>query len=304
LSREDVLTELANEISERNITGDCDMSRLTSFKAGGRAFALVCPENAAQLKKTLQILARSGVSYTFIGNGTNTLVTDAGYQGVIVKIGEAFSEIRVDGEEITAGAGALLSSVSNEAQKNGLAGLEFAAGIPGSMGGAVFMNAGAYENEMKNIVKCVSIISKDGENEYALRNEEMRFEYRKSILHATGDAAVAATLKLERGDGTEIREKMREYGAIRERKQPLSLPSAGSFFKRPAGHYAGKLIEDAGLKGLTVGGASVSELHAGFIVNGKGATATDIIDLMKVIQLTVRDRFGVALEPEVRIIGD
>ena len=304
LSREDVIKEIENEIGNKNVIIDCDMSRFTSFKAGGRAYALVCPNDTLRLRNTLKILARSGIPYEFFGNGTNTLVADNGYSGVIVRIGEAFSEIHVDEEELTAGAGALLSTVSNEALKAGLFGLEFAAGIPGSIGGAVFMNAGAYGNEMKNIVKCVNIISRDGGSEFTKRNSEMRFEYRKSLLHETGDAATGVTLKLCRGSEEAIREKMTEYGALRSERQPLSLPSAGSFFRRPEGHYAGKLIEDAGLKGLTLGGASVSERHAGFIVNNKDATATDIIDLMKIVQLTVRDKFGVVLEPEVRIIGD
>jgi UDP-N-acetylmuramate dehydrogenase len=239
-----------------------------------------------------------------MGNGSNILVTDRGYAGTVIRIGEAFSGIETEGECITAGAGALLSAVAAAAAEAGLAGLEFASGIPGSAGGAVFMNAGAYESEMKDIVSSVSLISQDGRREYELPGAEMKFAYRSSLLQESGDVVTRVKMRLKRGDPGEIKEKMRQFARARSEKQPLSLPSAGSFFKRPHGYFAGKLIEDAGLMGLTVGGAMVSTLHAGFIVNNGNATATDIIDLMRLVQHTVYDKFGVKLEPEVRIVGE
>jgi len=280
------------------------MSQYTSFKAGGKADALIIPGDLNELREALVKLSKSGAGYMVMGNGSNILVSDSGYSGTIVKIGEPFSHITIDGEELTAGGGTLMSSVAKAAMEAGLAGFEFASGIPGSIGGAVFMNAGAYENEMKNIIKYVNMISKDGSREFTMSADEMKFAYRYSILHDTGDIVTSVTLKLDKGSTGEIKEKTRELMELRNKKQPVSLPSAGSFFKRPPGNFAGKLIQDAGLKGLSVGGAKVSELHAGFIVNDKNATATDIIDLMHLVQHTVYDKFGVNLEPEVRIIGD
>jgi UDP-N-acetylmuramate dehydrogenase len=239
-----------------------------------------------------------------IGNGTNILVADGGYRGVIIKIGEAFSGVEINGRELKAGAGAPLAAVSAAAAKAGLSGLEFAGGIPGSVGGAIFMNAGAYEGEMKDIVSRVYLLSKDGQREFSASREEMGFGYRKSALHDTGDIAIGAALRLSEGDPSEIAEKTMELIRRRNEKQPVSVPSAGSFFKRPPGYYAGKLIEDSGLKGLSVGGAAVSALHAGFIVNEGNASSADIIDLMRLVQHTVFDKFGVKLEPEVKILGD
>ena len=287
-----------------NVIKNCEMSQYTSFKAGGKADALIIPGDLNELREALVKLSKSGAGYMVMGNGSNILVSDSGYSGTIVKIGEPFSHITIDGEELTAGGGTLMSSVAKAAMEAGLAGFEFASGIPGSIGGAVFMNAGAYENEMKNIIKYVNMISKDGSREFTMSADEMKFAYRYSILHDTGDIVTSVTLKLDKGSTGEIKEKTRELMELRNKKQPVSLPSAGSFFKRPPGNFAGKLIQDAGLKGLSVGGAKVSELHAGFIVNDKNATATDIIDLMHLVQHTVYDKFGVNLEPEVRIIGD
>jgi len=278
------------------------MSKYTSFKAGGRAKALIIPETFNELKETLVKLSKSGEQYQVIGNGSNILVCDSGYNGSIVKLGFAFAGISKKGDEITVGAGALLSSVATIAMEEGLSGLEFASGIPGSIGGAVFMNAGAYEGEMKDIVKCVNLISKDGMREFTVNADDMGFAYRYCMLHDTEDVVTSVTLKLKSGKRDEIKDKMRELMERRNSKQPVSLPSAGSVFKRPAGHFAGKLIEDAGLKGLTLGGAKVSELHAGFIVNYNNATATDIIDLINVVKETVYDKFGVELEPEIMII--
>jgi len=279
------------------------MSKYTSFKAGGIADTLVIPESLSELKKVLLELSKAESPYMIMGNGSNILVADGGYAGTIVKIGEAFSQVTASELEVTAGAGALMSSVANVAMEAGLSGFEFASGIPGSIGGAIFMNAGAYDSEMKDIVKYVDLISKDGANDFRLSTDEMKFSYRHSILQDIGSIVTSVTFVLNRGNREDIKAKMRELTEKRNAKQPVTLPSAGSFFKRPPGQFAGKLIEDAGLKGLTVGGAKVSELHAGFIVNYDNATATDIIDLMNLVRNTVYDKFDVMLEPEVNIIG-
>ena len=280
------------------------MANVTSFKAGGRADALIRPESVAQLRRSLLLLSESGIPYMVMGNGSNILFADGGYHGVVLKIDKAFSDVDIDGEDLTAGAGALLSETSKAAMEAGLSGMEFASGIPGSVGGAVFMNAGAYGSEMKNIVKSVDVVSLDGGAEYAIKRDEMEFSYRRCVLHRTGDIVTGATFRLSRGDPREIKEKMRENNELRNAKQPVSMMSAGSFFKRPEGYFAGKLIQDSGLKGLSVGGAMISELHAGFIVNTGNARASDIIDLMEIVQAVVYDKFGVRLEPEVRIIGE
>lgn len=286
-----------------DIIKNCDMSKYTSFKAGGIADTLVIPESLSELKKVLLELSKAESPYMIMGNGSNILVADGGYAGTIVKIGEAFSQVTASELEVTAGAGALMSSVANVAMEAGLSGFEFASGIPGSIGGAIFMNAGAYDSEMKDIVKYVDLISKDGANDFRLSTDEMKFSYRHSILQDIGSIVTSVTFVLNRGNREDIKAKMRELTEKRNAKQPVTLPSAGSFFKRPPGQFAGKLIEDAGLKGLTVGGAKVSELHAGFIVNYDNATATDIIDLMNLVRNTVYDKFDVMLEPEVNIIG-
>lgn len=244
--------------------------------------------------------------YMVIGNGSNVLVKDGGYKGAIVKIGEAFSNISVNTSEgsITASPGALLSKIAKVAMENELTGFEFASGIPGSIGGAIFMNAGAYDGEMAHVVEFVKLISKDGTNERILFSKDLEFGYRHSIIQETEEIVTEVKLKLKKGNISDIKGKMKELAIKRNQKQPVHLPSAGSFFKRPTGYYAGALIEEAGLKGLSVGDAQVSPLHAGFIVNNGKATATEIIQLMHLVQETVKNQTGVILEPEVRIIGE
>lgn len=281
-----------------------DMSQYTSFKAGGRADEMVIPENINQLREIFKEINENKTPFIILGNGSNTLVTDAGFKGTVIKLGDSFGNIKCDGERLVCGTTALMSVVAKAALAESLAGFEFASGIPGSIGGAVFMNAGAYGGEMKDIVEVVEVMdSKTGEINI-LNVSEMELGYRHSKLEGTGDIALSVTLKLKRGQHSEINEKMKELTKKRNDKQPVQYPSAGSFFKRPEGYFAGKLIEDAGLKGLTVGGAQVSEKHSGFLINKGGATATDIIRLMHLVQNTVIDKFGVKLEPEVRIIGD
>lgn len=286
---------------------DIEMKDYTSFKAGGKAAEMVIVESVEELREILAEIDQAKRPYLMLGNGSNTLIKDSGFSGTVVKLGESFHQVKIhgeSGEKLVCGCGALMSSVAKAALAESLTGFEFASGIPGSIGGAVFMNAGAYGGEMKDIVESVNLVSRDGKVLRTVSGEEMDFSYRHSILQETGEVAVSVVLRLSKGDATEISETMRDLTKRRNEKQPVQYPSAGSFFKRPEGFFAGKLIQDAGLKGLSVGGAQVSELHSGFIINKGGATATDIIDLMHLVQNTVFDKFGVKLEPEVRIIGD
>ena len=254
----------------------------------------------------MQFAGEENIPHILLGNGSNTLFADSGYNGLVIKLGRGFANMAFDlGERATVGCGAsmLLSKAAALMSDQGIAGFEFASGIPGSIGGAVFMNAGAYGGEMKDIVASVHAVSPDGKEEKDFAGEEMNFGYRRSILQDNGWIATDVTFNLPLGNVEEISAKMKDLNARRNAKQPVNYPSAGSTFKRPEGYFAGKLIEDAGLKGLTVGGAQVSTLHSGFIINKGGATATDILQLIALVQNTVYDKFGVMLEPEVRIIG-
>lgn len=291
--------------SEECVTIDADMSQHTSFKAGGKADLLVAPQDYEGLKAALKLAAQSGERYYILGNGTNILVRDGGYKGIVIKTMDALKEIAVVDEEelVIAQAGALLSKVAKTAAQHMLSGLEPVSGVPGSIGGAAYMNAGAYDGEMKDVITDVRLISRDGEREYTLSVDEMDYGYRHSVLYDTGDIVVSVMMKLKTDDPHKIFDRMNEYAERRNSKQPVDKPSAGSFFKRPTGYFAGKLIQDAGLKGLAVGDAQVSPLHSGFIVNNGNATATEIIDLMRIVQARVKAEFGVDLEPEVRIIG-
>ena len=264
---------------------------------------MVIPADAEQLSAVLGVLSGSGVQYMVLGNGTNILVKDSGYDGVIVKIGSGFDYVRQEGCRLVCGSGTRMSVAAKAALEGGLSGFEFASGIPGFTGGAVFMNAGAYGGEMKDILRRAKIVSKDGSREFYMTADELEMGYRHTKLHDTGDIVTEVEFVLEEGNRTQIKAKMSELMEKRNSRQPVNFPSAGSFFKRPEGYFAGKLIQDAGLKGLSVGGAQVSELHSGFIINRGGATATDILQLMEMIQARVFDEFGVRLETEVRIIG-
>ena len=294
-----------------------DMSRFTSFRAGGKARALIEVENKEQLKAVLRFADEENIPHLLIGNGSNTLFKDSGYDGLVIKLGDCFgyTGIESDGHKkaaldqpgekvlVSCGASMLMSTVAVFMREEGITGFEFAGGIPGSIGGAMFMNAGAYGGEMKDIVASVHAVSPDGIEEKDFTNEEMQFGYRSSILQQNGWIATDVTFSLTTGNKEEIAAQMKDLNARRNAKQPVNYPSAGSTFKRPEGYFAGKLIEDAGLKGLTVGGAQVSTLHSGFVINKGGATATDILQLIALVQNTVYDKFGVMLEPEVRIIG-
>ncbi len=281
-----------------------EMGEYTSFKTGGRADTMVIVDSVEELSAVLMELDRKKEPFVMLGNGSNTLVREGGFRGTVVKLGDNFSGIRAEEDRLICGGGALMSAVAKAALKENLTGFEFASGIPGSIGGAVFMNAGAYGGEMKDIVESVNLVSRDGRTLRTVKGSDMDFGYRRSCLGERGDVVVSVCLRLEKGSHDEIAAKMKELTQRRNEKQPVQYPSAGSFFKRPQGYFAGKLIQDAGLKGLSVGGAQVSEQHSGFIINKGDATATDIIDLMHLVQNTVYDQFGVKLEPEVRIIGD
>ena len=303
------------------IEENADMAQHTSFKAGGCAAALVTVRSVVALKAVLQIMAKLEVPHIFLGNGSNMLFRDEGYDGAVIKMAD-FGKLYLQPEESFTGeifpglsaeesraedtvmceAGIYMSTLAKQLMNAGLSGFEFASGIPGSLGGGLFMNAGAYGGELKDIVKSVLAVSPDGSCTRVFTNEEMQFAYRHSILQENGYIAVAASLKLAKDEPAKIAERMRELAQKRNSKQPVQYPSAGSTFKRPEGYFAGKLIEDAGLKGVSVGGAQVSTLHSGFVINRGGATATDILQLMALIQNTVYDKFGVKLEPEVRII--
>lgn len=287
-----------------NVEKNAPMSRYTSFKAGGEAEALVTVSDESALVKLLGKLKSENVPHMMMGAGSNILVRDGGYRGVIIRLGMGFSHIRYEDDLIRCGAAAKLSAVSKFAMDRGLQGLEFMCGIPGSIGGGLCMNAGAYGGEIKDFIDSAEIISaQDGQVRNTLP-AYMGLGYRSSAFQKSGDIILSASFKLKEGEKAEIQGKMQSFMESRNSKQPVQYPSAGSFFKRPKGNFAGTLIEKAGLKGLSIGGAQVSPLHGGFIINMGGASATDILQLMEVVQHRVADKFEIWLEPEVRIIGE
>ena len=290
---------LENILTENLIFENEPMSKHTTFRAGGNATFYVTPENEEQIVALANEL--KGIPHMFMGNGSNLLFTDRGYDGVVIEIGSKFSKITVEDNCIIAESGALLSKVANVALEHGLGGMEFAAGIPGSIGGAVAMNAGAYGGEMKDIVTLSTCV---GESGIVLEIEDHEFSYRHSIFSDKPLVVLKTVLKLQPKNKEEIKAEMVELNKRRKDKQPLEYPSAGSTFKRPEGYFAGKLVEDAGLKGYRIGGAMVSEKHAGLVINYDNATATDILNLMDHIKREVYMQFGVELEPEVKIIGE
>ena len=279
------------------------MSRHTTFRVGGEAECMAVVETKEELSQLVSYLGRIEQDYFVLGNGSNLLVVDKGYRGIILKLGPRLSAVGVEKNHIAAGAGVLLSKVASVARDAGLSGLEFAAGIPGSMGGAIVMNAGAYGGEMKQVVQMVRVMDKEGEI-LTLDNDTMEFGYRTSIIRDRPFIVLGVVLKLTPGNKEEISARMEELMKQRKSKQPLEYPSAGSTFKRPEGYYAGKLIMDAGLRGYRIGGAQVSEKHCGFVINAGGATAADIREVIEEVQERVKDRFHVRLEPEVIFLGD
>ena len=295
--------KLNNVIAKDSILIDEPMSRHTTFRVGGPADFFVTPKVKEEVRDVIRICKEAGMPYYIIGNGSNLLVSDAGYRGVIVQIYKEMNEVKVEGDLVKAQAGALLSGIAAKALGAELSGFEFASGIPGTIGGACVMNAGAYGGEMKDVLESVTVLTGEGKIIELGRNE-LELGYRTSVIAKKGYIVLGAALKLERGDGEKIKAYMDELKEKRVTKQPLEYPSAGSTFKRPEGYFAGKLIMDAGLRGYAVGDAQVSEKHCGFVINRGNATAAEILQLMKDVQERVKKQSGVTLEPEVKMIGE
>ena len=288
--------------ADKNVKFDFLIKEYTNFKVGGVCDVVAFPKSPWEVIDLLKIAKENNIPTTVLGNLTNLIVRDGGIEGLVILLRENYADIKVEGDEVTASAGATLQKTANIARDHSLAGMEFAHGIPGSVGGGITMNAGAYDGELKDIVKSVTAINSDFEiREFS--NEEMKFRYRNSLVQDENLVVLSATFKLKRGNKEEINEKMQDLMARRKAKQPLEYPSAGSTFKRPEGYFAGKLIQDAGLKGLTHGGAQISKKHSGFVINIGGATAKDIVELIETVQKIIHDKFGVEIEREVKIIG-
>ena len=300
---EAVIEALQSFIPGENIHLQEPMDQHTTFKVGGPADCLVEPENAEELKNVQRYLRLIEEPFFVLGNGSNLLVGDQGYRGVILQIGPKMSAIRVEGNRITAQAGAPLAKVAHTAQEHALTGLEFASGIPGTIGGGVVMNAGAYGGEMKQVVSSVTVLDKDS-NELELDNDTMEFGYRTSVIKNHPFLVTEVTLQLKPGDPFEIKARMEELAARRREKQPLQYASAGSTFKRPEGYYAGELIMNAGMRGYQVGGARVSDKHCGFVINTGSACAADVLDVIREVQRAVKEKFSVDLETEVVMLGE
>ena len=279
------------------------MAKHTSFRIGGPADVLAQPGNEAELAELLKRAAHHAVPVTLVGNGSNLLVRDKGIRGLVIKLSNLFSSITVAGNVLTFGSGISLAMASKKAASLSLSGLEFAVGIPGTIGGAVYMNAGAYDGEMAKVVTSVQVMDRQGQSSQ-LKADELDFSYRHTALQNSGLIVTSVTVSLQPGEAESIKAKMDDFSQRRIAKQPLELPSAGSMFKRPVGYFAGTLIEQTGLKGYTVGGAQVSTKHAGFVVNVGGATAKDVLQLISDVQDRVLAAQGVQLEPEVLVLGE
>ena len=279
------------------------MKNHTTFRIGGPADALALPKTPEEVAEVVHFCHEHAQPYYVLGNGSNLLVSDEGYRGLVLQLYRNFNDIQVNGETITVQSGAMLAAVARTAYQTGLTGLEFASGIPGTIGGAVVMNAGAYGGEMKNVLKEVTVLTKEGEV-LVIPAKALELGYRTSVIPKNGWIVLGAVLQLKKGDQEQILARMEELKEQRITKQPLDLPSAGSTFKRPEGYFAGKLIMDAGLRGFTVGGAQVSEKHCGFVVNRGNATAADVWELICEVKRRVKEMTGVELEPEVKLFGD
>lgn len=279
------------------------MKNHTTFRIGGPADALALPKTPEEVAEVVHFCHEHAQPYYVLGNGSNLLVSDEGYRGLVLQLYRNFNDIQVNGETITVQSGAMLAAVARTAYQTGLTGLEFASGIPGTIGGAVVMNAGAYGGEMKNVLKEVTVLTKEGEV-LVIPAKALELGYRTSVIPKNGWIILGAVLQLKKGDQEQILARMEELKEQRITKQPLDLPSAGSTFKRPEGYFAGKLIMDAGLRGFTVGGAQVSEKHCGFVVNRGNATAADVWKLICEVKRRVKEMTGVELEPEVKLLGD
>ena len=290
-------------LGEESVLTNEPMSRHTTFRIGGPADCIVFPSKMEEIRSVVEICRAEGLQWYILGNGSNLLIGDSGFRGVFIQIGKNFSGISREGDHLRVQAGALLSAVARFALNEGLEGFEFASGIPGTLGGACVMNAGAYGGEIKDVAVQVTLLDRYGKLR-VLTRDEMKFGYRESIVEGEGLIVLEAVLALRPGDPEVIRGRMEELKEKRTTKQPLDLPSAGSTFKRPKGYYAGKLIMDAGLAGYRVGGACVSPKHCGFVVNDAGASAADVRALMTDVIRIVDEKFGVTLEPEVKMLGE
>ena len=286
-----------------NVYRNEPMKKHTTFRIGGPADYYLCPHSAKEIQKVVEICREEKLPYFILGNGSNLLVSDKGYRGAVIQLWKNVSDIGVEGCLIHAKAGSSLAKIAAQALEEGLTGMEFAAGIPGTLGGAVVMNAGAYGGEMRDILKEVLVMDQQGKI-FTLEKKDLKLGYRTSAVKEKGYIVLAAALELRPGNREEIKKLMEDLKQRRVEKQPLELPSAGSTFKRPEGYFAGKLIMDAGLRGFSIGGAQVSEKHCGFIVNTGGASASDVLALIREVQKKVRDKFGVELETEVKFLGE
>lgn len=301
--KEEIRNKFIQALGAERVIFDEPMSKHTTFRIGGPADVFAMPETYEQIGEILKLCKAEGLPFFVLGNGSNLLVSDKGYRGVIIQMDRNMQEIRLEGNTIRACAGALLSSIAVAARNASLTGFEFAGGIPGTLGGACVMNAGAYGGEMKDVLKEVMVMTRDGEI-LTLPAEKLEMGYRTSVIKKMGYLVLEAVISLEKGDEEAIRDRMKELSDLRTQKQPLDLPSAGSTFKRPEGYFAGKLIMDSGLRGCRIGGAQVSEKHCGFVVNADGATAGDVRALMNHVIQVVKEKHGVTLEPEVKFLGD
>lgn len=298
-----IYNKLTEAIPGDAVLLDEPMKNYTTIKTGGLADIIVMPQSITEIQSVIKICKENDVPYFVMGKGSNLLVSDKGMRCVVVKLGDKFAKITIDGNDVIAQAGVSLSELSEKIMEKSLKGFEFAGGIPGTLGGATTMNAGAYGGEMKDIIKSVKALNTEGEI-INLSSEELEFGYRTSMIQVKNYIVLEVKMEFEKGNYEEIAKTTKDLMETRKAKQPLHLPSCGSVFKRPAGHFAGKLIEDSGLKGKKIGGAKVSKLHCGFIVNVDNATTNDVLDLIELIQKTVKSKFGIQLETEVKIIGE
>jgi UDP-N-acetylmuramate dehydrogenase len=297
------LNDLQKILSDKQIKQKESMSKHTSLQIGGEADYMVLPSSIDEIKQVILLCVSHDMPFYVMGNGSNLLVSDQGYRGLIIKLAADFSDIEVSEDGIVrAQAGVLMSKLSNVIARHGLTGFEFAAGIPGTLGGAVAMNAGAYGGEIRQVLLNARVMDRDG-NIHTLDNKDLELGYRSSILQKQDLCLLEATMKFSKGNKQEILDKIYELNSLRQEKQPLDKKSAGSTFKRPEGNYAGKLISDAGLKGFQIGGAAVSEKHCGFLINKDNATAEEFLTLIKEVIRIVNEKFGVVLEPEVKFLG-
>lgn len=302
IREEEIVQLLSDLLTSEQVKTAVPLSTLTTMRVGGPADVVVTPYGKDEVKAVIRKLAEEAVPFVVLGHGSNVIGSDIGYDGVIIRVSENLQRISVQGNIIVAEAGASMASIARIAASKSLTGLEFASGIPGTLGGAIYMNAGAYGSEMKNIIQEVEVMDLTGKIHH-LDRSEMEFGYRHSVLMSKSWTCLSATLMLEEGNQEAILQRMKELSEQRREKQPLEYPSAGSTFKRPEGHFAGALIQEAGLKGFSIGGAQVSEKHAGFVINKGGATCQDILDLVAEVKKRVRESSGVELEPEIQYLA-